>query len=394
MKSLLRTLAGLALALAGTKAGASRPQDYDALPESAPSTRARAASEEQELPGARVLHRDTRLGVPTFVWVSKSAPSTAPASLRADAPYARVAPAAAARAQLDALAPLYGGRSLTQLGASVSRVSRSAQGTSVVTLKQEIGGLEVFRGSVNLLLDKQNALVAVSGHLSPDLGWGNSSPARAFRLSAPEAASVAFADLTGQRLDAGLLQPAGAPAGRYTRYDLASYAQPLEVGLRIPARVKPVLFELPDGLVPAHYVELNTGAQGSHTSDYYAYVIGAKDGRVLFRKDLTADATHSYRVWADATPPYQPFAGPAGNDPIPHPTGTPNGYVPALIARNLVTLDSAPFISNHPWLAEGATETTGNNAEAYADLNAPDGFSPGDPHGQLSGPAEFDHPYD
>ncbi|MCY1022814.1 myxosortase-dependent M36 family metallopeptidase [Pyxidicoccus sp. MSG2] len=393
MKSRIRTLASLALALASAEAGAGRMPNHDALPESAPSMR--ASAEESVIPNARVLHRDARLGVPTFVWVSKPTPSkSSPTSLRAEAPYARLAPAAAALAQLDALAPLYGGRSLAQLGASVARVSRNEQGTSVVTLKQELDGLEVFRGSVNLLLDRQNALVAASGHLSSDTGWSTTRPANAFRLSASEATSAAYLDLTGQRLDAGLLQPTGAPAGRYTRYELASFARPLEVGLRIPARVKPVLFELPDGLVPAHYVELNTGAPGSTTSDYYAYVISAKDGRVLFRKDLTADATHSYRVWADSTPPFQPFAGPAGNDPIPHPTGTPDGYSPTLIAPNLVTLDSVPFSRNDPWLAAGATETTGNNAEAYADLSAPDGLSAGDPHARTTDTDSFDHPYD
>ncbi|TQF15039.1 aldo/keto reductase [Myxococcus llanfairpwllgwyngyllgogerychwyrndrobwllllantysiliogogogochensis] len=394
MKTLLRTLAGVVLALAGTRAGASAPPNHDALLEHAPARDAGAMPPEGAFPDARVLHTDSRLGVPTFVWASKPMAGAArPLALRADSAYARMTPATAARAQLDALAPLYGDRSLSQEGVFVASTRRSPLGSSVVTLRQEVGGVEVFRGGVRLLLDSRNVLVAASGHLARDSGQGAKRSARGDSLGATQAAAVAFADLTGQSLDASLLRTTGPASGRYTRYELASYARPLPVSLRLPARIKPVLFELPEGLIPAHYVELNTGVPESSTSDYYAYVIAADDGRVLFRNDLTADAAHSYRVWADATTPYTPFAGPSGNEQIPHPTGTPNGYVPPFVERNLVTLDSAPFSRNDPWLPVDATETTGNNVDAYVDASAPDGFGPGDVRGHISGPATFDYPY-
>ncbi|MEZ4368692.1 MAG: M36 family metallopeptidase [Kofleriaceae bacterium] len=47
-----------------------------------------------------------------------------------------------------------------------------------------------------------------------------------------------------------------------------------------------------------------------------------------------------------------------------------------------------------PWLAAGATETRGNNADVYADLVSPDGFGAGDVRGQISAPGVFDHTYD
>lgn len=394
MKSLLKNLAGVALAFAGTQANAGSLPNYDALLESAPAPGARALSADSEHLGGQVLHRDHRLGVPTFVWASRPAQGSAyPTSLRAATDYARMSPATAARLQLDALAPFHGGRSLSQVGTSVASVRRSPLGSSVVTLRQEVGGVEVFRGTVSLLLDKNNVLVAASGHLSPDVGQGNKSPARSFRWGAPQAVASAFADLTGQSLDASLLRPTGVASGRYTHHELVPYARPLPVGLRIPARSKPVLFELPEGLLPAHYVELNTGSADSSASDYFAYVIAAEDGRVLFRKNLTDDAEHSYRVWADATPPFTPFAGPSGNGHIPHPTGTPDGKVPLFVERNLVTLDNAPFSGNDPWLPLGAKETVGNNVDAYADMAAPDGFGEGDLRAALSGPATFDYPH-
>ncbi|WP_338865842.1 myxosortase-dependent M36 family metallopeptidase [Myxococcus stipitatus] len=394
MKTFFKNLAGVALAFAGTQAGASALPNYDALLESAVAPGAASLSADSESLGGHVLHRDHRLGAPTFIWASRPAQGSAfPPSLRAASDYARMSPATAARLQLDALAPLHGGRSLSQVGTSVASVRKSPLGSSVVTLRQEVGGVEVFRGTVSLLLDKENVLVAASGHLSPDVGQGNKSPKRSFRLGAPQAVAAAFVDLTGQSLDASLLRLAGGASGRYSRHELVPYARPLPVGLRIPARSKPVLFQLPEGLLPAYYVELNTGATDSSSSDYYSYVIAAEDGRVLFRKNLTADAAHSYRVWADATPPFTPFAGPSGNAHIPHPTGTPDGEVPLFVERNLVTLDNAPFSRNDPWLPVDAKESVGNNVDAYADVSSPDGFSEGDLRAALSAPATFDYPH-
>ena len=39
----------------------------------------------------------------------------------------------------------------------------------------------------------------------------------------------------------------------------------------------------------------------------------------------------------------------------------------------LVELQNVPFKTNDPWLPPGATDATGNNAVAYADIAAPDG---------------------
>ncbi|MFP2929923.1 hypothetical protein ACLESO_32960, partial [Pyxidicoccus sp. 3LG] len=72
MNRLVRILAGAALVLSGTASGASTRQNHDALLESAPSGPARAVRG-QDVPGARVVHRDSRLGVPTFVWMSRPA---------------------------------------------------------------------------------------------------------------------------------------------------------------------------------------------------------------------------------------------------------------------------------------------------------------------------------
>ena len=47
-----------------------------------------------------------------------------------------------------------------------------------------------------------------------------------------------------------------------------------------------------------------------------------------------------------------------------------------------------------PWLPGGASETRGNNVDAYADDDTPDGFSPGDVRAGVTMPGEFGHRYD
>lgn len=126
----------------------------------------------------------------------------------------------------------------------------------------------------------------------------------------------------------------------------------------------------------------------------YADVIAADEGRLLLRNNQTAHAAFSYRVPADATPPYTPHLGPQGHAGTPHPTGLPDGFVPLMQWPNLVTLKNAPFSRNDPWLPDGATTTAGNNVRAYADLVAPDGYSLGDLLSVITAPGAFDRTYD
>ena len=174
------------------------------------------------------------------------------------------------------------------------------------------------------------------------------------------------------------------------------------------ARVKRVWFRLPGELVPAWYVEVQVkDGAWPHGVDYYAYVVSAVDGALLFRHDQTADAAFSYRVYAEPVPPYLPLPGPGGRGGFPHPTGTPDGYQPPMVAPNLVTLESAPFSRNDPWLLPNATMTYGNNVEAHTNMLAPDGFGTpgtdqcnvalpvdGDLHACTSSAQTFDYTYD
>ncbi|QRK11910.1 myxosortase-dependent M36 family metallopeptidase [Archangium violaceum] len=386
MRRLVATLSGLALVLSGAGASARTLPNYDALQDAKPAGRATAGFKLVNAKGARVAHRDSLTDSPTFVWVNKSG---APSKMSAQ--FSKMAPEKAALAQLADHAPLYGLSSFETAGARVASVSKNRQGVKVVTLVQEAAGIEVFRQSLHLMLNRNNELVAISGNLSKHVSSEVPAARVRFQLPASEAIAVAYKDLTGHVLDGSLLTRVNKlDSGKYVHYSLASYARPLAEELVIPARAKQVLFSLPNALVPAYYVELNTGSPDAKDSDYYSYVVSAVDGRLLMRNNLTADAEFSYRVFADSTPPYTPHDGPSGTNATPHPTGTPDGFLPSFVPPALVTLQNVPFSQNDPWLPADATETRGNNVDAYADLVAPDNYNAGDLRPTITAPGVFD----
>ncbi|WNG15657.1 myxosortase-dependent M36 family metallopeptidase [Cystobacter fuscus] len=385
----------LALALASTGATARDLPDYEVPQDPPPSPRADKPLR-PEATDARVAHRDAQRALPTFVWANKK--SEAP-SLRAR--LADMKPEQAAREQLGEYVSLYGHESLTEAGANVTSVSRDARGVTIVTIAQQVDGVEVFRQGLKVLLDANNEVVALSGNLSPYVS-ATTSAARAssprHRLTAPQAISLAYQDLTGSPLDGSLLKRESLRADNedpYTHYQLAPYARPLAERLVIPARARPVFFPMARGLVPAYYLELHTSRDDSTDSDYYSYVVSAADGRLLLRNNLTAHEGFSYRVWAETAPPYIPLDGPSGGVATPHPTGQPGTFAaPPYVAPALVTLRNAPFSRNDPWLPDGATETRGNNVDAYADLVYPDGFGTGDSRATVTAPGVFDRSTD
>jgi hypothetical protein len=333
---------------------------------------------------ATVAHVEPRLGVPTFVWGAKAGPQTAAVLGSLEA----LPPAVAARRHLFELAELYRLGEADVAAAQVRAVHDTGAGGLIVTFRRDLEGLTVFRDELSVLMNRQRDLVAVSGHLARPTSPAQGLRAR-FALTAPTAAALAFEDLTGERLDPAALTVKDGARGGYSQLELSIAARAaLKVAPSIPLRTKPVLFELAEGLEPGFYVEAKAGAA------YVSYVVSAVNGRVLFKNNLTHDAAFTYRVWADSTAPYVPFDGPQGNDASPHPTGLPDGYQSPFVAPNLLTLDNAGLSTNDPWLAPGATTTAGNNADAYLDLAAPDGFSAGDVRADPSAAATFDYSYD
>jgi MYXO-CTERM domain-containing protein len=400
VKHLPRILPPLALALLAAPAAlAQHRASYDAyfdpraaLAPAGSSTGAlrapRVAGPRPTLP-VHVSATDPRRGVPTFLWAAKGAflPDVAAAP-----------PADVARAYLGRLAGLYDLPRAAVAAAVVREVHDTGRGGVIVTFGQEVDGIEVFKEKTKLVMRRGSLeLVAASGHLHGAAVPRTKAMGSRFRVQEPQAVALALDDLHGIGASPGAFVELPRAEGAHRRFDLAAPAPGTRIRFSRPARVKRVFFPLPDRLVPGYHVELFTQAMGRRgSSDVFAYVIAADDGRVLHRADLTAHEAFQYRVWAETTGNGRPLDGPI-EDYTPHPTGKPDGTYPKYIPPSLVSMEGFnknPDGKVDPWLLPAATETRGNNVDAYTDDDDPDGFSSGDLRAQISAPLTFDRVFD
>ncbi len=333
--------------------------------------------------GLRVSQEEPRLGLPTVLWAT---PKPLAATLTGTE--------GAARGHLARLAPILRLRPADVAQATWLPLQSASPGPLVARFGQSVGGVPVFRAQVALVMDRSHALVAATGWLAP----GESVRAaeqvdlrRAFRLPAEEAVRRAFEAATGSLLPAQLLRRLPESEDLYRHFELAAgEVDGWEIGRM---RTKRVWFVLPEGLEPAWYVELDLsrGAEAEAT----ALVVSARSAALLMRHSQIDNERFGYRTWADPTT-LMPMPGPQGYGGSPHPTGLPDGYVAPAVGSSLVTLESLPFSKADPWLAADATETEGNNAEAYVDLASPDGLqtASGEFRATVTAQALFDRSFD
>jgi MYXO-CTERM domain-containing protein len=251
-----------------------------------------------------------------------------------------------------------------------------------------VGDAEVYRSDVKLLLNRDMSLVAISGApyaAAAQAGGLAKGGAPAARLSPEQALARAFGDMFALSIGPEAFADTGRGRGAYRRFAVApSVLGPRGVAMRTAPRLKSVLYPLPDRLVPAYYLELE--ARGDGDNEGYAYVISAVDGAVLSRAGLVAYEAFSYKVYArdDAARHYPPADSPFA-DASPQTAG-PGAPQPAYDAQRLVTVEgfnANPQGAADPWLPAGATKTSGNNVNAYADHDEVPG--PGGAPGPLDG---------
>ncbi|MGN6106125.1 MAG: M36 family metallopeptidase, partial [Kofleriaceae bacterium] len=290
-----------------------------------------------------------------------------------------------ARQHVARLAPAWGVDQLPQLE-PIGEVP--VDGGAIARLRQSIDGLPIEGGELRVLVGRNGELTAVRGAL-----YDATTPRTAARFLDEEASAVARAvrHRYGATLDPRALASHFAADG--TRR-LAGRDGEIEVEL---ATARKVWHRAGDALIAAWKVEAYTSRAGSTDGDAHATLIAADDGRVLDQRSLTADAAFRYRVFAETTGELHPFDGPTA-DPVPHPTGVPDGSYPSYVPPSLVTVEGlnhpAGASAPDPWLAPGATETRGNNVDAYADFNPPSGLSAGDFRATATSPGTFDRTYD
>ncbi|MDC0723594.1 M36 family metallopeptidase [Nannocystis bainbridge] len=274
-------------------------------------------------------------------------------------------------------------------GARTLFVHDTGRGGIIVALRQTVAGVDLYHGDVKLLLDRERRLVAISGALHPGAHPG---AARPFGSTPAAAIAVALRDLHGE----GVAVPLVEIEGRHPWRSFAAASKPESAagqGLRFlaPARARPVYFPLGEVLVAAYLVELQTrlGAR----DDVFQYVVAADDDRLLMRHDGTHHA-HQYRVYADPGD-RRPLDGPLA-DFNPHPTGVPgvvpDGYSDAALVM-VEGLNTNPEGVPDPWLPANATQTVGNNVDAYTDSLDPDPVE-NRFRATVTDPGVFDRTYD
>ncbi len=370
---LAAVLATSVLATSSAFAGVDLPP-YDAFSKSPERKRvdvkALPAGVRERVLSGRISATEPRLGVPTFFWAARDGLDLRGAGLN---------PEQAARRHLFAYAELYRFRPAALAESQLFRMHDLGSGAIVAAFHHDVNGVHVFNDELKVVMNQKLELVALTGYLNPArkvLGD--------FALGSDAVIGLGVLELTGRGLDGALERLPTDEAG-FERLRLQGQAA--------PARIRRVYYPTAKGLEPAWHLELSLSSDESTSSDDYAFVFSARDGQLLYRKNLTV-ADFSYRVWADPTGLKAPFDGPHGNDPTPHPQGTNNAYTPPFVAPNLVALNNGPISTNDPWLAANATTTDGNNTVAYADFNGPDGFSSGDLKASTTGAGVFDRTYD
>ena len=362
--------------------------DFDAAlqtRQSAPASLRQTANTQVSRFGFRSQY-DSRLGM-TFLWAQKGAEvSTLRSSLTGPALH-------------EATARHFLARHASALGLTQSAINDAqlfdhqdnANGPVIQRFRQRVGGVEVFNRDISVLMDRNNRLVAIAGYFASQAD-ATSLAAAKYSLSAPQAIVKAFANLGGK---VGGNFTAGATKGAYR-----TWARPAGQGdlqLEADPRVKPVLYALNGKIVPGYYIELSAATRDGARQLDYGYVVSAEDGSVLFRKNLTTFETatpYTYRMLADKYG--VPYDSPLGNGMEPFKKFDYTKSVPRKdVASRLITQSASNKISTQdPWLANGATSTSGNNVKAYLDLASPNGYSParGDVMATTTAANTFDYP--
>ncbi len=388
--------------LSASDSPSEKPSNYDAFLDSPRRVETEFSQKGRQTALELINQFEPRLGVPTFIMTGGAQTQNGAKNLKQNF----------SPAELENKAKFHIGEYSAQyrlsksdlLSLETASIHDTGKGAIIVKFKQNIDGIEVFRDEMNVVMNRNLELIALSGYLT-GISGGDGASNRFFSIQPEDAIAGAVKDLTGSDINIAFLSRTEdhrnaenvKPQNKYIVFQAGEHAaENVSFSPASPLRVKQVFYHLPEGFVPAYYVEANvvSGADTKTPEDlYYSYVISASDGQILFRNNLSAEQTFTYRAWAD-DPNLIPFDGLQGNIATPHPTGDPDNYSPPYVPQSLFTLQNYPFSQMDPWLPGGATETTGNNVDAYADLVAPDGYNVGDLRPGLTGPDTFDYSFD
>ena len=346
---------------------------------------------------------DSKLGVTTFLWADPTVAATPLAPLKSSA---RIE--TGARSFLSANAAAMGLSKAAVANAKLIDKHDLGKGPIIARFQQTEDGLEVFGRQLNVMMDRDMRPVAASGYFAPQAGASSLKnaarpQAASFELSIEQALSAAFADIGGKLPAGALTSKSAAGDDGYTQFRAVGKSG--AITLTGSPRGKQVLYPSADALEPAWYVELDATSAQEKTGGSFGYVISARTGKVLFRKNLTEYEAFTYRTWADPSGKNIPYDSPLGSDYPVSPLSSLDPEVTpprTAIASSVITIDHGPISTGDPWLTAAASETVGNNVDAYIDIAGQPGEDPsetaggydpslGDYRAQTTSPLSFDY---
>jgi hypothetical protein len=204
------------LLIVATTAFAAKPADVDVQAEQAvQAPRALSPAELLLVKPGKTIQYEERRGVPTFIWAAPSAAGEKKARAARVSSVARPDAVGEALRNAAAYASFYGLEKGDFASARVVEVHDTGVGSIIVKLREEVGGIEVFREEMSVMMDRGLEPIAISGYLSGAARKIAANPV-SFRLDERAVAAIAIADRTGKAMTVPELAPTGArqvPAG-------------------------------------------------------------------------------------------------------------------------------------------------------------------------------------
>jgi large repetitive protein len=317
---------------------------------------------------------DEQTAVTLGMSVMSSNAAGAPRLMRSVVPRtsaAGLAPAAAARDHVAALAPLWV-HNAQPMALVENGTQQLRNGATIVKLNQQVDGAIVHNGELRVMMAANGSLVAVSGTLVP------ASIKPKFASSPSQALDHALDQFYGKLRARPAITEAGERGG-WMQLTVAAAPQ-----MRVTqARARRELASVGGKLSEVWSVEVLGDAAPDPMRDpsfaeaaAHRYLVSDANGQIVSDANLVKNDAFLYRVYAEQNGIRRPLDG-ALESFAPHPTGVPDGSGPGFATQNLVVMDSFNQTMDK-WLPDNATTTSGNNVDAFSDLDGTGTFTDGD----------------
>lgn len=262
-------------------------------------------------------------------------------------------------------APLFGhsGDALTHGVRLVKEDVSEHTGMRSVVWQQELDGVPLYKTILRANVTKDGQVASIGSHFVGDAEKATqmSPETRATLVEQPPLsfpkAVVSAASSVGVAVEEGLVLGDSAPQGAGKRQKAqAQGLGDLSAGLAwLPVNPKKLVLVWDVLLVELNHKEM------------FRLLVDATTGKVLVRTSLTNDlSSASYRVHANGRT-FKPLDSPR---PLSPGYANPNSTQPAEAARTLVTLSALDTVASpQGWIADGGSQTYGNNVDAHLDLS-------------------------